>query len=681
MPKEKQEEKYRAFIMQTWEEFPFAQGRLEPGVRQERERIFREVRDLNAAGQYEQASRVLGTRTGPPLEPWKGPSLLAPDTRRKSTYNIGAVREALPRMPAKMQVLANHVIGTFTTDGFMATPTFCDRPTDIFVDASTVLDPAEEAVVLEKLRTDKEKGFCVGPFPRPPFPLDDPADTEGVLLKQSVISRLFSIPKQKGNPEAGRRMINDASFPRSRPTSLNAGTRRSNSGIPTLATHFWLRMVAELGPGTLAAGQDEQSCYHQTHIDPAAWAEQVIKAAQEYWFYPVGQFGRVSAGDANDCRKAVTAWIVNELLRETQRRREERLDYFVDNFGMLTAPLSAGRPDWSRAKHRATIMQKALRQLGLQCHEEFGPTTRFVWLGWKYDTMAMTVAVPKKRRPAILQALRRVQRGDVKITRRQAESLTGKLFHISFPLQAIRPVTNIIVRWAAGMPSTTAAYFPSVAARRAAELLLRILKHHRRWTFDLIPAFAQLEPSQASLRMASDASGWGGGWVLVRRGPGEWNDDIINDIPIAAVSFKWTSDELKAARREKEESMPDLELDTSLRGMAAALQSIKQMNKGEERRARARGGGYIIVWVETDCFGNVSRISNNVKRGGDLLERMATLMEEGISLRTVFVVRHRSGERNIRPDHLSREEFWEHESQVLRERGFLVTTPAGSKSS
>ena len=265
------------------------------------------------------------------------------------------------------------------------------------------------------------------------------------------------------------------------------------------------------------------------------------------------------------------------------------------------------------------------------------------------------------------------------MTRKQAESLTGKLFHISFPLQAIRPVTNIIVRWAVGASRAAQARYPSLAAQRAAELLLRILEHHRRWTFDLIPAFAQLEPGQASLRMASDASGWGGGWVLVRRGPGEWNDDIIEDTPIAAASFAWTTEELAAARREKEESMPDLELDTSLRGMAAALQSVKRMDKEEEAKARARGGGYIIIWVETDCFGNVTRIGNNVKRGGDLLERMAALMEQGISLRTVFVISHRSGKRNVRPDHLSREKLWLLESQVLRARGFSVTTPADGR--
>ena len=94
------------------------------------------------------------------------------------------------------------------------------------------------------------------------------------------------------------------------------------------------------------------------------------------------------------------------------------------------------------------------------------------------------------------------------------------------------------------------------------------------------------------MRMAGDASGWDGGWVLVRRGPGEWNDDIINDIPIAAESFKWTSDELKAARRKKEESMPDLELDTSLRGHGggSAVDQADEQRRGEKGPGRGVAG-------------------------------------------------------------------------------------------
>ena len=133
--------------------------------------------------------------------------------------------------------------------------------------------------------------------------------------------------------------------------------------------------------------------------------------------------------------------------------------------------------------------------------------------------------------------------------------------------------------------------------------------------------------------------------------------------------------EKKAANRGKRESLPDLELTATLEGLEETLRVVEKKGFEEER---ALTKGYIVVWIETDCFGNLGRIGNKVKRGGELLKWMADLMLKALRLRVVFVISHVKGVLNYWPDALSRKDTFARVLQDLIHRGFCQITPQGA---
>jgi hypothetical protein len=98
----------------------------------------------------------------------------------------------------------------------------------------------------------------------------------------------------------------------------------------------------------------------------------------------------------------------------------------------------------SEAKKQFRTLRKVLKYLGLveAVHKASPPSQRMVWLGLQFDTISMTVSIPKSKL-AEIQTLLKQWLNKSSAHKTQLQSLLGRLFHVA---QCVRPARLFLNR-------------------------------------------------------------------------------------------------------------------------------------------------------------------------------------------------------------------------------------------
>ena len=201
-------------------------------------------------------------------------------------------------------------------------------------------------------------GYVVGPFDRPPFP-------NSVNKNQPSINHSFDIPKDRWKvwqPGMSRRFIIHGSEPEF--VSYNALQPRQAADRPYYSPAKFLAKTARAGRNALGAMVDMRFCYLNFVSRLSEWHRQcVMDEKKQFYVFPGGMFGSVSAGDIAHAFMAVVRDILHEVFLLTH------VDIYCDNFDNITPALPSGEPDYARANREWKVLIKFLSDLGVPLHE------------------------------------------------------------------------------------------------------------------------------------------------------------------------------------------------------------------------------------------------------------------------------------------------------------------------
>ena len=128
------------------------------------------------------------------------------------------------------------------------------------------------------------------------------------------------------------------------------------------------------------------------------WAFQNFRIGDKYFFFKVGMFGDVAAGDNWDCQKVVD-------VRATQvELKLDFLECYVDNTWHLVGPSVEGVPNYAQANGDFEAFLSRHKKLNTPLHGIIPPTHRTEsCLGWGVDTQLWIVCIKEERRVYLIK--------------------------------------------------------------------------------------------------------------------------------------------------------------------------------------------------------------------------------------------------------------------------------------
>jgi hypothetical protein len=253
------------------------------------------------------------------------------------------------------------------------------------------------------LDTECQEGAMLGPFDSTPF------------WPWLHISPLMTRDKKNSTK---RRVIVDLSWPHH--ASVNGGTPLETYlnepyklHLPT--TEDLAVVIAHYGPGCGLWARDLRRAYRQWRIDPLDWPLMGIKVGEHYYVDTAVAFGlRHGAAFAQRVSQAVC-----DILG---RQQHTAIPYIDDLVGAAPTVQAA-----AQGFHRSGEL---LDELGLQqaVEKSTSPTTCLTWIGVRFDTENMTMAIPS----AVIAdtgLLVEEWMHKLRATRHDLQVLLGKLFH------------------------------------------------------------------------------------------------------------------------------------------------------------------------------------------------------------------------------------------------------------
>lgn len=222
------------------------------------------------------------------------------------------------------------------------------------------------------LESEMSKGFLMGPFSAPPFP----------VYRVSPIGIAYG--KYSGKP----RIIVDQSAPHKSAShsSINELISKSEYSLKYTSIDDAIRKIEQLGRGTLMCKTDMSDAFKQISVHPDLWPFQCIKFQGKYMVYTRLTFGSRSSPAIFDKFSQAVAWIARNVFSV------ENLLYLLDDFISFSPTGSDG----------AECMVKLLRvfqelNVPLSAKKTVGPTTRIEYLGLILDSQLMTCELPPEK--------------------------------------------------------------------------------------------------------------------------------------------------------------------------------------------------------------------------------------------------------------------------------------------
>ena len=224
-----------------------------------------------------------------------------------------------------------------------------------------------------------------------------------------------------------RRCCMDASFG---DNSLNNATPGDKYlGQPIQFTYpkieDYRQMVLKAGRGCWMWKRDLSRFFLQLPLDPVEYIKVGLIWRVMFFFFIGLAFGLRHSGLNGQRTTDAVSWILRQLGLETEEEQEYQVCNYVDDFGGVES-------SEERATEAYTTMEWLLGDLGLQESKKKAvpPSTKIVFLGVQFDSLAMEMSVPPEKITEVKAEIGRWVR-KTKITKKELQSLLGKLFWVA----------------------------------------------------------------------------------------------------------------------------------------------------------------------------------------------------------------------------------------------------------
>ena len=238
-----------------------------------------------------------------------------------------------------------------------------------------------------------------------------------------VLSPLMTAVKKPSS----RRTVFDASFGT---FSLNNSTPGENYlGQPCIYTYPKLddfrRLVLRCGPGSFMFKRDLSRFFLQIPLDPVEFHRVGMLWRGLFFFFIGLAFGLRHSGLQGQKLTDALSWIHRRLGLESAGEEQFNVVNYSDDLGGCETKLS-------RAEESFLKLKELMEDLGLEesSKKAVAPANQLVYLGVLFDSTAMQMRVPPEKLSEIKSEIGQWSRKTT-ITRRNLESLLGKLFWIS----------------------------------------------------------------------------------------------------------------------------------------------------------------------------------------------------------------------------------------------------------
>lgn len=264
--------------------------------------------------------------------------------------------------------------------------------------------------IVTKLMTEEAaKGFLIGPFTQPPFP----------------IYRINPLGLAQGKYSNKYRLIVDMSAPHNTDVpSLNELISKEDYSMAYVRVDDAVNIIQRMGIGTQLCKFDIRDAFKQVPIHPSLWHLHGVKWTDQYYFYTRLVFGSRSSPKLFDYLSQAVCWIA------TENYNVSCVLHLLDDFLCIDPP-------GYMADRTMAIMAMIFHRLGvpLATHKTVGPTTKLEYLGIELDTIEMQARLPSAKIIRIKEVIS-LCRNKSSITKRQLLSLLG---HLNFAARVIPP--------------------------------------------------------------------------------------------------------------------------------------------------------------------------------------------------------------------------------------------------
>ena len=265
------------------------------------------------------------------------------------------------------------------------------------------------------IATELSHRALLGPFAGPP-------------ATSCHYSPLMTRPK-KGS--IFRRVIIDLSWPRG--FSVNDGISKTEyiDGPLTISlpTHDDMeRAVVRAGRGAFLYKTDLLRGYRQLRIDPIDWPYLAFQHEDAHFMDICPPFGLRSS--------AMAMQRVSQAIVHLHGRRFFLSRTYINDFGGVES-------DENKATHALAALQSIMDALGVQqaANKICLPNQVMVWLGIRFDSLAMSMEIPREKIVEIMACLAEWS-GKARATRKEIQSLLGLLNFVASVAPPTRLFTN-----------------------------------------------------------------------------------------------------------------------------------------------------------------------------------------------------------------------------------------------
>lgn len=267
------------------------------------------------------------------------------------------------------------------------------------------------------LQIEIDKGYMIGPFPKPPF--------------ECYRTSPLGLAERKYSDK--KRLILDLSAPYNNDeiASLNGLIDKEEYSLSYVKIDDAIRIIKNLGPGAWLCKTDMVDAFKQIPIDPSLWPFYGAKWKNKYYFYTRLAFGSRSSPKIFDMLSSAITWILKNKFQLTHTL------HLLDDFLVIDHPLHEA----DRSMAILTMLFNKLR-LPIAPHKTVGPAHALEYLGIILDTVAMEARLPDNK----LVRLRGMVNAFLdknSCTQRQLFQLLG---HLNFAARVIVPGRTFMSR-------------------------------------------------------------------------------------------------------------------------------------------------------------------------------------------------------------------------------------------
>ena len=334
--------------------------------------------------------------------------------------------------------------------------------------------------------------------------------------------------------KTGWRFLFDLSYPPG--FSVNDGISKEDASVTYVKVMEICEMILDIGVGAQLCKFDIERAYRHVPVHPDDRRLLGYLWNGNYFVdltLPFG--GRSCCSIFNGVGDLFTA-VFNHHAERTMFR------HYLDDFLGVADPNSAEGEMTVEKDFGDTLSLCDTLGIPLNPNKTVHPTTKLVFLGYELDTMALTISLPEPKRLAYMAAIEKM-RGKRAVTKKELESLIGKLMHASACIPIGRAFFRSLINKNTRLP------YPKswVGLNRDEKLNLD-------WWFSLLDnwngitlmRFCRWEPCY-DLQLASDAAlsdGFGivhgNEWVSGKWPPGSpSNIAILEMIPLCLAAAIW----------------------------------------------------------------------------------------------------------------------------------------------